>query len=57
MLPKDLLQQLSQLDGPSLANAIEAFQVRDRTNGFAGLELHCQFAELAPMVGYALHRR
>jgi regulator of RNase E activity RraA len=54
ILPHAVLQELTQIDGPTLANAIEAFKVRDNTNGFASRELRCQFADLKPMVGYAV---
>ncbi|MCC7447900.1 MAG: RraA family protein [Anaerolineae bacterium] len=54
LLPSAVLDALIQIDGPTLANAIEAFNVRDRTEGFASLDVRCQIPELKPMVGYAI---
>lgn len=54
LLPPAVLDALIQIDGPTLANAIEAFNVRDRTEGFASLDVRCQLPELKPMVGYAV---
>jgi 4-hydroxy-4-methyl-2-oxoglutarate aldolase len=48
------LEFLKGVDSPTIANAIEAFKVRDRTDGFIGGEVRCLFPELPPMVGTAL---
>jgi 4-hydroxy-4-methyl-2-oxoglutarate aldolase len=45
---------LRGVDSPTIANAIEAFKVRDRTEGFIGGEVHSLFPEMPPMVGIAL---
>jgi 4-hydroxy-4-methyl-2-oxoglutarate aldolase len=45
---------LRATDSPTLANAIEKFTMRDRTVGYLGGRIECQFPELPPMVGYAL---
>lgn len=45
---------LRGVDSPTIANAIEAFKVRDRTEGFLGGRVRGLFPELPPMVGYAL---
>ena len=45
---------LQGVDSPTIANAIEPFKVRDRTEGFIGGEVRCLFPEMAPMVGTAL---
>jgi 4-hydroxy-4-methyl-2-oxoglutarate aldolase len=45
---------LQGVDSPTIANAIESFQVRDRTEGFIGGEVHALFPEMSPMVGVAL---
>lgn len=45
---------LSGVDSPTIANAIERFQVRDRTEGFIGGSVQCVFPDFAPMVGRAL---
>jgi regulator of RNase E activity RraA len=45
---------LKGVDSPTIANAIEPFQVRDRTEGFIGGEVRALFPEMPPMVGVAL---
>lgn len=45
---------LRGVDSPTIANAIEQFNVRDRTEGFIGGEVRCLFPEMPPMVGAAL---
>src|ERR687894_727414 len=45
---------LKGVDSPTIANAIEPFQVRDRTVGFIGGEVRALFPEMPPMVGVAL---
>lgn len=50
-----LIEGLRQYDSATIANAIEHFEVRDPTMGYANNELICQMPEIAtPMVGYAL---
>lgn len=53
-LTPDLIAYLKTVDSPTLANAIEPFEVRDRTDGFIGGQIVCQFPELEFMVGRAL---
>ena len=48
------LEFLKSVDSPTIANAIEPFQVRDRTEGFIGGEVRALFPEMPPMVGVAL---
>jgi 4-hydroxy-4-methyl-2-oxoglutarate aldolase len=48
-----VLEALRRYDSPTLSNAIEAFDIRPRDEGFAGMEIRCLFPELGPMVGYA----
>lgn len=48
------LEFLRGVDSPTIANAIEPFKVRNRTEGFIGGEVRCLFPELPPMVGTAL---
>ena len=50
----EVLDRLAGFDSPTISNAIEAFEVRDRTEGYASMELRCQFPDLPPMVGYAV---
>ena len=45
---------LKSVDSPTMANAIEPFKVRDRTEGFIGGEVRSLFPEMPPMVGAAL---
>jgi regulator of RNase E activity RraA len=53
-LPAEQLAFLRGVDSPTLANAIERFEVRDRTEGFIGGTVASLFPELPPMVGAAL---
>jgi regulator of RNase E activity RraA len=53
MLSAEDVDALTQIDSPTVSNAIETFQVRDPTAGYASMELRCQFPTLKPMVGYA----
>ena len=50
----DTLEILRQFDSATVSNAIESFEVRDRTEGYTSMELRCQFPELPPMVGFAV---
>jgi len=54
MISPDELKALAAIDSPTVANAIEAFGVRDATRGYASLELRCLFPDLPPVVGYAV---
>ena len=48
-----MLEALRRYDSPTLANAIETFNLRPRDEGFAGMDVRCMFPELGVMVGYA----
>jgi regulator of RNase E activity RraA len=48
------LEALRQVDGGTLANAIESFQKRLRNEGFADSSIRCLFPQLPPIVGYAV---
>lgn len=52
-LAPEVLAQLRQLDSCSIANAIEAFDVRLRNVGFADSSIRCLFEDFSPMAGYA----
>ena len=52
-MPDEVLEALRRYDTPTLANAIEEFDVRPRDEGFANTEVRCMFPELGVMVGYA----
>jgi 4-hydroxy-4-methyl-2-oxoglutarate aldolase len=45
---------LKGIDSPTVANAVETFNLRDRCEGFIGGAVECQFPELGTMVGRAL---
>jgi 4-hydroxy-4-methyl-2-oxoglutarate aldolase len=49
----DLLAALARYDAPTLANAIETFDIQPRDVGFADSRIRCMFPELGRMVGYA----
>jgi 4-hydroxy-4-methyl-2-oxoglutarate aldolase len=49
----DLLKQLVRYDAPTLANAIETFDLQPRDVGFADSRIRCMFPELGRVVGYA----
>jgi len=52
-LNPEQLESLRRLDGCTLANAIETFDVRLRNEGFTDGRLHCFFPRLPSIVGYA----
>src|SRR5437588_13060497 len=49
----DMLEALARYDAPTLANAIETFDIQPRDVGFADSRIRCMFPELGRMVGYA----
>jgi 4-hydroxy-4-methyl-2-oxoglutarate aldolase len=50
----ELLDFLRTIDTPTVANAIESFNLRSRAEGFPSLAMHCLFPELGVMCGYAV---
>jgi 4-hydroxy-4-methyl-2-oxoglutarate aldolase len=52
-LSQGVLEALRRHDSPTLANAIETFDIRPRNEGFASMDVRCMFPELGVMVGYA----
>ncbi len=48
------MEALRGIDTPTIANAIEAFNVRSNTEGFMGWDIRCMFPEMDVMVGYAV---
>ena len=54
VLSADQTAFLGEVDSPTIANAIEPFQVRDRCDGFIGGNVRSLFPDLPPMVGHAL---
>src|SRR5579859_4717375 len=53
-LDPGVLEALKRFDTPTLANAIETFDIRPRDEGYMSMEIRCLFPELGPMVGYAV---
>jgi regulator of RNase E activity RraA len=51
---QSLIDGLRRFDSATIANAIEAFSVRDPVSGYASMDLRCQFPDRPPMVGYAV---
>lgn len=53
-LSQEELSALRRIDSPTIANAIETFNVRPRVMGYVGYDIRCMFPALPPTVGYAL---
>ena len=49
-----VLERLRAFNTPTVANAIEVFDVRPRNEGFMRPEIRCVFPRLGVMVGYAV---
>jgi regulator of RNase E activity RraA len=49
-----VLDRLRTFNTPTVANAIEVFDVRPRNEGFMRPEIHCIFPRMGVMVGYAV---
>jgi 4-hydroxy-4-methyl-2-oxoglutarate aldolase len=47
------IEALKKISTPTIANAIELFDVRPRNAGYLGPEVRCMFPRLGRMVGYA----
>ncbi len=45
---------LKSVDSPTIANAVEPFELRDRTDGYIGGNIGCLYPDLGVMVGQAL---
>jgi len=56
LTPEDL-ERLRRYDTCTIANAIETFDVRPRTAGFASPEIRSIFPQMGVMVGYAVTAR
>ncbi|HBH01255.1 MAG: hypothetical protein A2W08_18455 [Candidatus Rokubacteria bacterium RBG_16_73_20] len=50
----DVIEALRKISSPSVANAIETFNVRPRDQGFMSSEIRTLFPELGPLVGHAV---
>jgi regulator of RNase E activity RraA len=53
LLSTEELEALRRYSSPTIANAIETFQVRPRLEGVTDSRLRCLFPGLGPVVGYA----
>ena len=53
-LTVEQLEALRQIDSPTVANAIEPFNVRSLVEGYAGWDLRCAFPEIGTTIGYAV---
>lgn len=53
-LTPEQMSALRRIDSPTIANAIETFEVRPRVNGYVGYDIRCIFPDLPPTVGYAV---
>jgi regulator of RNase E activity RraA len=54
MLEPAVLAALRAIDSPTVANAIETFKVRDRTQGYLSHRIRCLFPEMGVLAGYAV---
>lgn len=57
VLPPELVDQYRRLDGASVSNAIETFEVRLRNEGFSDGRLGCLFPDLPPVIGHVATAR
>jgi len=53
VIDAELLARLAGYDTPTLSNAIETFDVRNRDEGYTSQEIRCQFPDLPAVVGFA----
>jgi regulator of RNase E activity RraA len=53
-LTDDQVKYLLTIDSPTVANAVEPFEVRDRTEGFIGGAIRALFPDMGVMLGQAL---
>ncbi len=49
-----MIDTLRKISSPSVANAIETFNLRPRHQGFMSPAIRCLFPELGPLVGHAV---
>jgi 4-hydroxy-4-methyl-2-oxoglutarate aldolase len=55
--PAEVLHSLQAFSVPTIANALETFQVLPPNDGFCNPAMKCHFPELGTMVGYAVTAR
>ena len=49
-----MIDALRKISSPTVANAIETFKVRSRSQGFMSSDIRCLFPELGPLCGHAV---
>lgn len=54
LLSQEELGYLKTLDSPTVANGVEVFDLRPRTDGYTLPGIHAMFPEFGSMVGYAV---
>jgi 4-hydroxy-4-methyl-2-oxoglutarate aldolase len=54
MLSQEQLDALRAIDSPTVANAIEYFEVRPRVSGYCGSNIRCLTPDAGFMLGYAV---
>jgi regulator of RNase E activity RraA len=52
-LTPEQLDALRRFDAPTVANAIETFNIQPRNTGFMSSDIRCMYPDLGVMVGYA----
>jgi 4-hydroxy-4-methyl-2-oxoglutarate aldolase len=57
VLTPELIEEYRRLNGASVSNAIETFDVRLRNEGFADSRLRCLYPDHPPVIGYAVTAR
>ena len=50
----EFIRDLQEVDTPTVANAVEFLEIRDRTVGYSDYRLRCMFPQLGTMVGHAV---
>ena len=53
ILKPEEIEALRKISSPTIANAIETFDIRPRGEGFTGVGVNCLFPERGAMIGYA----
>ncbi len=53
-LTRAQIEELRAIDSPTVANAIETFNVRGRVQGYVGHDVRCLIPGLGTMLGYAV---
>jgi regulator of RNase E activity RraA len=54
ILSQEQIDELKQFNTPTISNAIELFNIRQRHLGFLPHRIRCLFPDLGPIIGYAV---